>query len=59
MNLNLTSKEMEILLSLTAGMSHHSDMNHALWLKVSNEFSRKFHEVKGVEDFKKEHGLKY
>ena len=59
MNLDLTSKEMETLLSLTAGMSHHSEECEAIWRKVSKEFNRKWHEVKGVEDFKKEHGLKY
>jgi hypothetical protein len=37
MNLSLTTKEMETLLSLTAGMAHHSDECNSIWGKVSKE----------------------
>lgn len=55
MNLNLTVKEMELLLSLTANTSHYSDTNDSLWRKVSAEFVRNYYEQKAREQFAKEH----
>ena len=37
MNLDLTTREMETLLSLTAGMAHHSEECNSIWRKVSKE----------------------
>lgn len=56
MNLSLTTLEMEILLSLTANTSYHSEANDTLWRKVSKEFVRNYHETKAREQFAKEHG---
>lgn len=49
MNLDLTSKEMEVLLFYTAQGSIHGEINHRLWQKVSKEFARKYDEVKDTE----------
>lgn len=57
MNLNLTTAEMEILLSLTANTSYYSEANDTLWRKVSKEFVRTYNETKGREQFAKEHGI--
>lgn len=37
MELDLTRREMETLLSITAGMAHASDEADSLWRKVSKE----------------------
>lgn len=50
MNLDLTSKEMEVLLSYTAQGSIHGNINYRLWQKVSKEFARKYDEVKDTEN---------
>lgn len=52
MNLNLTSQEMEVLLSLTANHSFMGEINDSLWRKVSAEFVRRYDEVKGSEQVK-------
>jgi flavoprotein len=57
MNLDLTSKQMEILLSLTANNSINGEEYYDLWHKVSKEFRRRYDEVKAGEKFKKEHGV--
>lgn len=49
MNLDLTSKEMEVLLSYTAQGARYGDINYRLWQKVSKEFARKYDEVKDTE----------
>jgi len=40
MHLSLTTKEMETLLSLTAGMAHHSEECDFIWRKVSKEVAK-------------------
>ena len=55
MNLDLTLKETELLLGLTANTSHYSDTNDSLWRKVSAEFVRNYYEQKAREQFAKEH----
>jgi hypothetical protein len=49
MNLNLTSKEMEIILSLTANNAHHGEECDSLWRKVSQEFTRRYEQVRAAE----------
>jgi hypothetical protein len=50
MELNLTSKELEVLLSLTAQSSHLSEYNETLWRKVSKEFFKSFREAQEHEE---------
>jgi predicted thioredoxin/glutaredoxin len=49
MKLNLSSKEMEIILSLTANASHLSKEHHSLWRKVSHGFVREFNQIRALE----------
>ena len=49
MKLELTSKEMEILLSLTANHSFNGDDFYSLWEKVSAEFCRTWDAVRDSE----------
>jgi hypothetical protein len=55
MNLDLTTKEMEILLGLTSNASFYGEANDTLWRKVSKEFVRDYYEQKAREEFAKEH----
>jgi hypothetical protein len=57
MNLDLTSQEMEVLLSITAENARHGEQAEALWRKVSKEFNRKFDAVREVEELRKSHQL--
>jgi hypothetical protein len=54
MNLDLTSKEMEILLGLTSHASIQGDNYDTLWRKVSKEFVRNHREVQAREQLKAE-----
>ena len=49
MELNLTSREMEILLNLTANNSHLSSDSDSLWRKVSAQFVLTYNAVKDSE----------
>ena len=49
MELNLTSREMEILLNLTANNSHLSSDNDSLWRKVSAQFVLTYDAVRDSE----------
>lgn len=57
MNLDLTSQEMEVLLSITAENARHSDQAQALWLKVSKEFTRRYDAVREVEQLRNSYQL--
>ena len=57
MNLDLTAQEMETLLSLTAGMAHHSEECNSIWRKVSEEFVRRYDQVREVEQLRKTYQL--
>jgi hypothetical protein len=52
MNLSLTSKEMEIILSLTSNASIQGDAYDSLWRKVSANFIDEFNQVREAERIK-------
>jgi hypothetical protein len=57
MNLNLTSQEMEVLLSITSQVAHNSEQHEQVWRKVSKEFLRKFDEVRASERLQENYQL--
>lgn len=54
MNLDLTVKEMELLLAMTANASYRSETNDTLWRKVSKEFLRNYRATQAREKLKAE-----